>query len=415
MADLEDLEGLEDLIGRLERLFAAGERAQAAAMIHASERTDPARHALGLAALAAHDQDAVECTRHAERAYALQPRDPLVLQYMAVAALMRGERQAAEDHAQAAVTQGGGVRSLGWLGNLQLGAGKIEAAAASYRRMLELAPGNVQALNGLGTCRYKQQDLGDAVACFARAFDADPTDPKPIRSMMNMYGDAGRVLGAITLANLTRERHADEASRLAIDLMLLHLNQVLMGGYPPPHAVPDADEAVAAVLGSAARRPASVRLGVARALIDCQRHADAQRILDELDPALAPADAGNAAYVRGLIAQHADNVPAALEAYEAAVVADPRRWDACCNALTLLLERGDAVSLAHAEQLLGRVPREIKGSAPQLLFNEAVYFHRVGRNDEARADIQRVIVATQGEGELSALALELLAEVSHGE
>jgi tetratricopeptide (TPR) repeat protein len=406
---------MEELIDRLERLFAAGERAQAVAMIGAYEPTDPARHALGLAALAAHDQDAVACAGHAERAYALQPGDPMVLQQMAVAALMRGERQAAEDHAAAAVAHGGGVRSLGWLANLQLGAGKIGAAEASYRRMLELAPGNVQALNGLGACRYKQQDLGDAVTCFARAFDTDPTDPKPIRSMMNMYGDAGRVLGAIALANLTRDRHADETSRLAIDLMLLHLNHVLMGGYPPPNASPDADEAVDAVIRSAATRPASVRLGVARALIDCQRHVDAQRILDELDPALAPTDAGNAAYVRGLIAQHAGDVPAALAAYEAAVIADPRRWDGCCNALTLLLERGDAVSLAHAEQLLGRVPPEIKGTAPQLLFNEAVYLHRVGRNDEARADIQRVIVATQGEGELSALALELLAEVSHGE
>jgi len=406
---------MEDLIDRLERLFAAGERVQAVAMIASYEANDPARHALGLAALAAHDKDAVECARHAERARALQPSDPMVLQCLAVAALMRGDREAAEAHAQAAVSHGGGVRSLGWLANLQLGAGKPAAAEASYRQMLELAPGNVQALNGLGACRYKQQDLGDAVTCFARAFDRDPTDPKPIRSMMNMYGDAGRVLGAIALANLTRDRHPDEESQLAIDLMLLHLNQVLMGGYPPPNTVPDADAAVAAVIRSATTRSASVRLGVARALVDCQRHGDAQRILDALELTLAPSDAGNAAYVRGLIAQHAGDAAAALVAYEAALVADPRRWDACCNAVTLLLERGDAVSLAHAAALLGRVPPELKGSAPQLLFNEAVYLHRVGRNDEARAGIQRVIVATQGEGELSALALELLVEVSHGE
>jgi len=406
---------MEDLIERLERLFAAGERAQAIALIDGYETSDPARHALGHAALAAHDKDAVACARHAERAHALAPDDPMVLQCLAVAALMRGDREAAEGHAQSAVARGGGVRSLGWLANLQLGAGKAAAAEASYRQMLELAPGNVQALNGLGASRYKQQDLGDAVTAFARAFDRDPTDPKPIHSMMNMYGDAGRVLGAIALANLTRDRHPDEESQLAIDLMLLHLNHVLMGGYPPPGAAPDADEAVAAVIRSANRRSASVRLGVARALIDCRRHGDAQQLLDTLEPALAPVDAGNAAYVRGLIAQHAGNAAAALAAYEAAVIADPRRWDACCNALTLLLERGDAVALAHAGQLLGRIPAEIKGSAPQLLFNEAVYLHRVGRNDEARANIQRVIVATQGEGELSALALELLAEVSHGE
>src|SRR6185503_16323816 len=140
----------------------------------------------------------------------------------------------------------------------------------------------------------KQQDLDDAVTCFARAFDGDPTDPTPIRSMMQMYGDAGRVLGAIALANLTRDRHTDEASRLALDLMLLHLNHMLMGGTPPPNLVADADEAVAAVIRSSARRPARVRLGVARALVDCKRHDDARRILAELDRQLeTPADRGN--------------------------------------------------------------------------------------------------------------------------
>ena len=83
-------------------------------------------------------------------------------------------------------------------------------------------------------------------------------------------------------ANLTRDRHKDDASTLALDLMVLHLNHVLMGGYPPPGPVADADDAVAAVLRDSARRPARVRLGVARALIDCQRLDDARRILGKL-------------------------------------------------------------------------------------------------------------------------------------
>src|SRR6185295_2820299 len=205
---------MQDLIERLERLFAAGDAAQAAALIGSHEASDPARHALGLAALAAHDNDAARCAQHAARALALAPDEPSVLHHVA----------------RAAVARGGGVRSLGLLGNLELGAGKLPAAEATYRRMLELEPGNVQALNGLGACRYKQQDLDDAVIWFARAYDRDPTDPAPIRSLMNMYGDAGRVLGAIALANLTRGRHRDDESGLALDLMVLHLNHVLMGG-----------------------------------------------------------------------------------------------------------------------------------------------------------------------------------------
>jgi len=406
---------MEDFIERLERMFAAGELAQAAALIASYEATDAVRHALGMAALAAHDKDAAGCTRHAGRAHALRPHDPMTLQYMAVAALLRGERKAAEDHARAAVARGGGLRSLGWLGNIQLGAGDVPAAEQTYRRMLELDPGHVQALNGLGACRYKQQDLDQATALLARAFDQDPTNPGPIRSMMNMYGDAGRVLGAIALAGIVRDRHADDESHLALDLMVLHLNHVLMGGYPPPHAVPDADAAVAAVVRRAAHRPVRVRLGVARALIDCQRHDEARRIVAPLEGQdLSTVDRGNAEYVRGLLAQHAGDAPRALAAYEAAVAVDPRRWDACCNALTVLLDRGDPDALARAAALLGRVPPEIKGTSPQLLFNEAVYLHRAGRPAEARANLERVLAATQGDGELGALARQLMEEVCHG-
>jgi len=157
---------------------------------------------------------------------------------------------------------------------------------------------------------------------------------------------------------------------------------------------------------------------VARALIDCLRHDDARRILADLGaldgPELSPADRGNAEYVRGLLAQHAGDPQGALAAYEAAVAADARRWDACCNALTLLLERGDPESLARAERLLGQVPAEVKGTAPQLLFNEAVFLHRAGRTEQARVGLSRVIAATKGEGELASLARQLLMEVSDG-
>lgn len=403
---------MEDFIQRLERMFAAGELAQAAALVASYEATDAVRHALGMAALAAHDKDAAACTRHAERAHALRPHDPMTLQYMAVAALLRGDRKAAEHHARAAVERGGGLRSLGWLGNIQLGAGDVVAAEQTYRRMLELDPGHVQALNGLGACRYKQQDLDQATTFLARAFDQDPTDPGPIRSLMNMYGDAGRVLGALALAGIVRDRHPDDESSLALDLMVLHLNHVLMGGYPPPHAVPDADAAVAAVVRRAAHRPVRVRLGVARALIDCQRHDEARRILGPLEGQdLSTVDRGNAEYIRGLLAQHAGDTPRALAAYEAAVAVDPRRWDACCNALTLLLDRGDPDALARAAALLARVPPEVKGTSPQLLFNEAVYLQRAGRSAEARANLERVLTATRGDGELGALARQLLDEV----
>src|SRR5215468_9813917 len=113
-----------EFIDRLESCFAADDLAQARELIQSCKASDPVRHALGLAALAAHEKDAESCPRPAARAYLMRPDDPMVLQYMAIAALMRGDRHTAEEHARTAVMRGGGVRSLGWLGNIQLGSGK---------------------------------------------------------------------------------------------------------------------------------------------------------------------------------------------------------------------------------------------------------------------------------------------------
>src|SRR3954467_15643118 len=100
---------MDDFIDGLERWFAAGDVAQAEAQVAACEASDPARHALGRAALAAHAKDAAGTPAYADRASALAPDQPMVLQYLAIAALLRGDRAAAEAHAEAAVAHGGGV------------------------------------------------------------------------------------------------------------------------------------------------------------------------------------------------------------------------------------------------------------------------------------------------------------------
>jgi hypothetical protein len=82
--------------------------------------------------------------------------------------------------------------------------------------------------------------------------------------------------------------------------------------------------------------------------------------------------------------------------------------------MTLLLDRGDPASLARAARLLDQIPAEVKGTAPQLLFNQPVYLHRAGRSAEARVDLERVLAATKGQGDLAGLARQLLEEVSHG-
>jgi tetratricopeptide (TPR) repeat protein len=403
---------VQDLIERLEALLAAGDLDQALALVRSYEATDPARYELGMAALAVHQKDVAATTRHAERALALAPDDPMVQQYMAMAALLRGDHAGADRHAQAAVAHGGGLRSLGWLGHIQLGSGNARGAEQTFRSMLALDPGNLQALNGLGASRFQQRDLDEAVKSFARAFDQEPTDPAPIRNLLGVYGDAGRMLGAIALAKLTRNRHQDPETEVAIDLMVLQATYAMLDGYPPPGVVREADDAVLSVLRSSERSPVRIRLGVARALLDCRRFEEAQRLVRDVQPqAVSPVDRGNAEYVCGLLAEQAGDQAAALTAYEASVAADPQRWDACCNAVTLLLERDDPESRARAGQLLGQMSPELKHSRPQLLFNEAVYLRRTGQIAGARAAAQRVRSAAPNT-ELGELSQKLLEEIS---
>lgn len=167
-----------------------------------------------------------------------------------------------------------------------------------------------------------------------------------------------------------------------------------------------------AALQSSAHAPVRLRLGVARALLDCRRFDDAERVVrDVQSQASSGVDRGNAEHIRGVLAEYASDQAAALAAYEAAVAADPERWDACCNAVTLLLERDDPKSLARAGQLLDRISPELKTGRPQLRFNEAVYLRRIGRITEARAAAERVAAAAPNT-ELAELAHQLLEETS---
>lgn len=418
---------LADFIQDLEHALTADDAARAEALITAAA-ADPehgvVRRELGRAAVSAHDKDAALTQRHAQAAAALAPQEPLCHQYLAVAALMRGDRAAAESHARDAADRaarsaavndrGGSRRSLGWLGNILLGSNKVAEAEAVYRQMLELDPADEQALNGVGACRYKQQDVDGAVAAFARAYDAHPGEGGPIRSLMNLYGEAGRLLGAIALGNLHREQERSDEEHIALDLMLLQLTRLLVANhYPPPGADADADGVIEDLLRRAARRPVRVQLGVARALLDCERYTQARELVTRLEsePSLSATETGDLHYVRGLLLSHKSDVPGALEAYAAALEADPRRWDAACNATSLLLQRSDALALPQIAALIGRVPAHIKAAAPQLLFNEALYLRRTGQREAARKNLARVIAATREHGgELAALARQLLAE-----
>src|SRR6185295_8915750 len=97
-----------------------------------------------------------------------------------------------------------------------------------------------------------------------QAFDANPGDLAPIRSLMNMYAEAGRLLGALAAAGLARDLPQPDEAKVALDVAMLHLTRLLLQEFPAPARVGEADEVVAALLASSARRPARVRLSIAR-------------------------------------------------------------------------------------------------------------------------------------------------------
>lgn len=405
---------MDDLITRIQSLLASGAVVEAEQLLQAEAARQPVLATVGRAALAAHRSDAAACFAEATAAHALDPREPAASEYLAVAHLMRGDTPTAERYARAAVDLGGGRRSLGGLANILLGSGRPGEAEEVYRQILDAFPADLQALNGVATARFRQGDADGASTFFARAFDENPLDPAPIHSLMNMYAEAGRLLGAIAFANLMKDRSPGDELQVLLDVLLLQLTKLLLHQFPGPNIIGDADDTVRHLMATAKKRPPRVRLGVARALIDIKRSEEAQHIADELDTTpLGESDRANLLYVKGLLATEKGDKAAALLAFTQSVEIDPRRWDACANAISLLLDEGGDDALTGIGALLLRVPLDVKRTAPQLLLNEAIYLRRLGQNDGARHNLEMVIAGLRGHGELAALAKQILGEMTH--
>src|SRR5204863_3839300 len=92
-----------------------------------------------------------------------------------------------------------------------------------FRRLLEKDKASTQALNGIATCLFRQGDFPGALRYYAQAFDANPGDLAPIRSLMNMYAEAGRLLGALAAAGLARDLPQPDEAKVALDVAMLHL------------------------------------------------------------------------------------------------------------------------------------------------------------------------------------------------
>ena len=104
------------------------------------------------------------------------PEEPQLLQMAGLAALKRGDREAALAHVRKAVVlapdDAEALTLLGWL-DLEV-AGDVEAAIASYRKVAALKPEIPEVHNNLGVALKRKGDLEQAVGSFSRALELNP-------------------------------------------------------------------------------------------------------------------------------------------------------------------------------------------------------------------------------------------------
>lgn len=104
------------------------------------------------------------------------PEEPQLLQVIGLAALKRGDREAALAHVRKAVAlapdDAEALTLLGWL-DLEV-AGDVEAAVASYRKVAALKPEVPEVHNNLGVALKRKGDLEAATGSFSRALELNP-------------------------------------------------------------------------------------------------------------------------------------------------------------------------------------------------------------------------------------------------
>ncbi len=401
---------MNDVADRVARLLSGGDVGGAEALV-ASTTGEPATHALGQAVLALYRKDPA-AIGHAERALALGA-GAAAHQYLAVAHLAAGHAERAVDHARTAVAADGSLRNRSGLGGVLLAAGRPADAAAVLRQVVAESPHDADAQMNLATAASQTGDYGQAIESYARAFDENPHDARPIQALLQMFAEVGKWLGAVAALELSRKGEPPPQVAAALDLVMVHLVRLISVRFPKPGVGEDADEAVANLVRSARGRGIGTQVVAARTLIDLGRADEARDLIEHLaGQARSDQDRGHARYLEGFLAEKAGDSEQALQRYTQALAADPFRIDACVNAVSLLLENASVDALARIPGLVDQVPATARNQSADLLFNHALYLSRVGETGPARANLERIVQVTGGEGRLAVLARRGLDELA---
>lgn len=406
---------MQEFASKLGELLTYGEIAEARSLVESWAQRDAARYQLGLAALALHELDVARFLRHAARAHELAATDPTALQYLALAHLRSGNQAEAERLAREAAARDETTRSLGALGNILLESGKPAEAGEAYLAVLEREPTNKQALLGMAAVAYCRDDVVAAMTALTGAFHADAEDPATIASAMNLLRDGERPLEQLAALDDLPSSDLAEDVRVFINLVKLQLTVQMSEAALAADAQRQAPAIVGALVRQARGQSTGTRIAIARALTAVGMSEEIRAIVEGVErEEMSVRERSSVLFLRGILAERAGDEEKAIDCYSEAVRLDGTRFEAACNATSLMLARGDATALDKMARLLDLVPPTAKRRVPSLLFNEALYFEKTNRREAARANLEHVLAATKRQGELGRMAEQVLASLDEG-
>ena len=411
-----DIKATDDYLGRLARLNAMGGKELARAFVnHPDDGVDAASQLLGQALLSSMEGDVPTFLQRAEGARDAAPDHPRALATLATA-LAAAERPAeAIQSAQAAILSDSTARSWEVLGTLFLDQGNLEQAEDAFRSALERDEGSFLGARGVAVARWRRGDQATALRYLAKAYTIVPRSPDILQLAIQMYSEASWTISSLSMIGFIRGQDGvAPTTDLFLNLTRLRVSAQAQEEIPWGSAPEEQSEALGELAVQLSGAPPWQRVSAAYVMTDeLSLHEQAQACLDGLDLAALEDDVrARAHYVHGLIAAESDDVDAALEHYTAAIQLDPEtRWDAACNALQHLLERGGEASYASIVRILKMVPERTRLTHLPLMLNEAVYHLHVGDVPGATSMLQNIISRADASDPVGQRAASILAEL----
>ena len=375
---------------------------------------DPGPRALGEAMLALATGDYDAGVAYGKRALELGA-GALGHRYLAMLELSRKQADAAVAHAREAAKLDPSPTNRSSLGGVLATVGRADEATAVLRQLLAEHPELPDAHVNLGVAAVQRADYGEAITHYARALALRPTDPRPLQSLLTMFVEVGKWLGAISAVELSRTGDPPPEVAVTLDLVMTDLIRRVATSFPHAGVTSDADETVDRLIANAARCSVGLQSTVARTLLEVGRVADAQRLVasSPVDNA-SPRERAALEYVHAVIAEQAGDTLRARELYGRALRGDPEAAEAAVNLVSLLLQDGSPQAFAEIERALAQVSPGRRNAVPELLFNEAVFHARSKRRDAARATFERLLSVTHANRDLALAARRALEDLERG-